>query len=69
MKLSERRYSQKVLLGKQGNALFTLIAITLVVFVLFAFLKAIWYFRFPKDEAPLLFTRNIFNWLTLPASS
>ena len=67
MKLSERRYSQKILLGRQGNALISLIAITLVTFVLFAFIKAIWYFRFPKDEAPLLFERNVMNWFVLPA--
>jgi membrane associated rhomboid family serine protease len=68
MKLSERRYSQKILLGRQGNALISLIAIILVTFVLFAFIKAIWYFRFPKDEAPLLFERNVMNWFVLPAS-
>lgn len=67
MKLSERRYSQKVLLGQQGNSLITLIAISLIMFVMFAFIKAIWYFRFPPADAPLLFNKNIMAWFVMPA--
>jgi membrane associated rhomboid family serine protease len=68
MNLSERKYRQKILLGRQGNALMTLIAISLVMFVMVAFMKAIWYFRFPKEEAPLLFNKNVLGWFVLPAS-
>ncbi len=68
MKLSEKRYSPKVLLGRDGNSLMTLIAIILIMFVMMAFIKAIWYFRFPPAEAPLLFSKNIMAWFVMPAS-
>ena len=44
-----------------------LIAICLIMFVGLAFMKAVWYFRFPKEIAPSLFTKNVLGWFTLPA--
>ena len=68
MNLSERQYRQRISLGQTGNSLVKLIAITLVMFVLLAFMKAIWYFQFPKEVAPVLFEKNILGWFALPAS-
>ena len=44
-----------------------LIAICLIMFVGLAFMKAVWYFRFPKEIAPSLFTKNVLGWFALPA--
>jgi len=45
----------------------TLIAICLVMFVGLAFMKAVWYFRYPKEEALTLFNKDVLNLFTLPA--
>jgi membrane associated rhomboid family serine protease len=68
MNLSERKYRQKILQDREGNTLMTLIAICLIMFVGVGFMKAIWYFRFPKEDAPLLFDKNVLSWMVLPAS-
>lgn len=44
-----------------------LIAICLIMFVGLAFMKAVWFFRFPKEIAPSLFTKNVLGWFALPA--
>jgi membrane associated rhomboid family serine protease len=64
---SEKQYKQKITLGQSGNTLMTLIAICLIMFVGLAFMKAVWYFRFPKELAPALFTKNVLGWFTMPA--
>jgi membrane associated rhomboid family serine protease len=33
----------------------------------FAFLKAVWYFRFPKETALPFFNRNVLGWFVMPA--
>lgn len=66
---SEKQYRQKITLGQSGNALITLVAICLIFFVGLAFMKAVWYFRFPKEIAPSLFTKNVLGWFTLPADA
>jgi membrane associated rhomboid family serine protease len=57
----------KITLGQSGNALVMLIAICLILFVGLAFMKAVWYFRFPKDIAPALFEKNVLGWFAVPA--
>jgi membrane associated rhomboid family serine protease len=53
--------------GQDGNALITLIAIQLVVFILLAFIKVIYYFSYSANG--LSEYRNyILNWVTLPAN-
>ncbi len=69
MNYSEKKYQQKITLGQSGNTLMMLIAICLIVFVGLAFMKAVWFFRFPKDIAPVLFTKNILGWFTMPADT
>jgi membrane associated rhomboid family serine protease len=58
---------QKIALGQSGNTLMTLIAICLVVFVGLAFMKAVWYFRYPREEALTYFNKNVLGLFTLPA--
>lgn len=67
MTYSEKQYKQKITLGQSGNALMMLIAICLIMFVGLAFMKAVWYFRFPKELAPSLFEKNVLGWFAMPA--
>ncbi len=67
MTYSEKQYKQRITLGQSGNTLMMLIAICLIMFVGLAFMKAVWFFRFPKEIAPSLFTKNVLGWFVLPA--
>ncbi len=70
MDYQEKKYRQKMLLGQEGNNLFMLIGICLIVFVLFAFVKALWFFNYPdKEVAKALFNRNVLGLFTLPADT
>jgi len=69
MTYSEKQYRQRITLGQSGNALMMLIAICLIMFVGMAFMKAVWFFRFPKDIAPGLFTKNVLGLFALPADA
>jgi membrane associated rhomboid family serine protease len=68
MKYSEQQYKERLALGQPNNNLLMLIAVCLVMFVGLAFMKAIWYFRFPKEIAPDLFNKNVLGWFAMPAS-
>lgn len=57
---------RRLTVGQDGNALITLIAINLVVFVLLAFIKVIYYFSYSR-EGLNFFHNDILRWLTLPA--
>ncbi len=73
MTYSEKKYKSagsggpKISLGESGNMLMTLIAICLVMFVGLAFMKAVWYFRYPKEEALSFFNKDVLSLFTLPA--
>lgn len=70
MNYTEKKYRQKILLGQDGNNLFMLIGICLIVFVMFAFVKALWYFNYPdKEVAKALFNRNVLGMFALPANT
>lgn len=68
MNYSEKKYRQKISLGESGNSLILLIAICLIMFVGLAFMKAVWYFKYPKDEALSFFNANVLSWFVMPAS-
>jgi membrane associated rhomboid family serine protease len=53
-------------IGHEGNALITLLAIHLIVFVLLSFTKVIYYFS-SGQEGLNLYHQNILSWVTLPA--
>jgi len=68
MAYSEKQYKQRISLGQSGSALMTLIAICLIMFVFFAFLKMFWYVRYDdKAVAVSFFNKNVLSWFTLPA--
>lgn len=73
MTYSEKKYKSagsggpKISLGETGNTLMMLIAICLIMFVGLAFMKAVWYFRYPKEVAPVLFDKNVMSLFALPA--
>lgn len=68
MAYMEKRYRRKIVLGQSGNSLITLIAINLIVFVVFAFLKALYFFKYSdKNAAETFYYENILDWFTLPA--
>ncbi len=63
-----KQYRHKISLGQKGNALLTLVAISLVLFVILSFLKAVWYFRYQDSQLALsFFNKNVLSWFTLPA--
>jgi membrane associated rhomboid family serine protease len=64
---TEQQYRKRISLGESGNTLITLIAICLITFVGFAFMKAVWYFQFPKETALPLFNKNVLGWFVMPA--
>lgn len=68
MTYTEKQYQQKITLGQSGNTLIMLIAICLIMFVGLAFMKAVWFFRFPKEIAPALFAKNVIGLFALPAT-
>ena len=53
--------------GQDGNALITLIAIQLVVFILLAFIKVIYYFSYSNSGLEA-YQNSILQWVTLPAN-
>lgn len=57
----------RLTVGQDGNALITLIAIQLVVFILLAFIKVIYYFSYNSDGLQI-YRDNILNWVILPAN-
>ena len=66
MSYYQQRNRHRLSIGQDGNALTMLIAINLVVFVLLAFIKVVYYFGY-GDEGLAAFNHNIFEWVTLPA--
>jgi membrane associated rhomboid family serine protease len=68
MTFSERQYSQRISLGPKNNALITLVVINLVLFVIFAFIKVLYFFRYSDNNAALAFYyENVLDWFILPA--
>jgi membrane associated rhomboid family serine protease len=64
----EKQYQRRSLFSQGNSALITLIAINLIIFVIFAFIKAIYYLRFENgQQAVAAFDTGMLNWFTLPA--
>lgn len=53
-------------IGEEGNSLVMLIAVQLAVFIVFAFIKVIYYFSYAKEGLGL-YRQQVLNWFTLPA--
>src|SRR5436190_129736 len=70
MDFYEKQYRKKVLPGRKDNGLIALIGICLILFVIFSFVKALWYFNYQeKGVAQALFSKNVLGLFTLPADT
>ena len=68
MAYHDRQYKRRLSLAHANNALILLIAINLIIFVILAFLKAVFYLRFEgATQAAHSFNTNVLNYFTLPA--
>jgi membrane associated rhomboid family serine protease len=67
MRYYQQRRGQRLSIGQDGNALTMLIAVQLVVFVVLAFIKVIYYFSHGA-EGLALYHRDILAWVALPAN-
>lgn len=68
MSYYEKEYKQRLLQGQRSNALILLISIHLILFVILAFVRAIYALRYENaHEAALYFNTNVLNWFALPA--
>ncbi len=61
-----QRRKNRLSIGQDGNALITLLAIHLIVFILLSFTKVIYYFS-GGTEGINLYHQHILSWVTLPA--
>ena len=66
MSYYQQQNKHPLTIGQDGNALTLLIAINLIVFVLLAFIKVIYYFG-QGDAGTAAFNQEIFQWVALPA--
>jgi membrane associated rhomboid family serine protease len=70
MTYSEKQYKQKISLEQKTNPLMMLVAISLILFVILAFVKALWYFNYQdKNIALPLFNRNVLGLFVLSADT
>ena len=68
MSYYQQQNRNRLSIGQDGNALIMLFAIILMSFVIVAFIKVVYYFSEPGKDAMVIFDRNFFDWVTLPAS-
>lgn len=67
MKYYQQQNRHRLTIGQDGNALTMLISINLVVFVILAFIKVVYYFS-QSESGLAAFNKDIFEWVALPAS-
>lgn len=67
MRYYREQNRSRLTVGQDGNSLVMLIAIHLVVFVLLAFIKVVYYFSYGKEGVGV-YHNQILDWITLPAS-
>lgn len=69
MSYSEKKYRVKLLLGQKDDHLILLMAICLILFVVLAFIQALWYVNYPdKAVGRAFFINDVLYQFTLPAS-
>jgi membrane associated rhomboid family serine protease len=68
MRYYQQQNKNPLTIGHEGNALTMLIAINLVVFVILAFIKVIYYFSHGNQGVTAAFNQDILHWVALPAS-
>lgn len=66
MSISDRNYDSRLSFGNKMNPLVILIAISMIIFVVLAFFKAITYVRHPEGtDIQSIFDKNILSWFAL----
>lgn len=67
MSYYEKEYKRRLSFAQRSNALIILVAINLIIFVILAFLRAVYHVRY-QDNADAIahFNNNILAWFTLP---
>ena len=61
------RRKQKLFIGKDNNALITLIAINLIAFVVFSFVMLLYWANNGQEAGRILYEEEVQKWLALPA--
>lgn len=69
MNYTEKKLRQRIKLNQNGNGLLVLIAINLVIFVAFAFIKALYYFNHGNPEGLVLYRENVIPLIALSAKT
>lgn len=70
MTYHEKEYRQRLSLGRRSNALIILISINLILFVILAFIRAVYSVRYENAyDAAVYFNSNVLNWFALPADT
>ena len=67
MSYYEQRNTNRLGIGQDGNALTMLIAVNLIVFVLIALIKMIYFFAYGAKDGLPMFDQQVMTYLTLPA--
>lgn len=67
MSYYQQKRGQRLSIGQDGNSLTMLIAIQLIVFVILAFIKVIYFFTHGAEGLDI-YNRNVLAWVALPAS-
>ncbi|HEX2605963.1 MAG TPA: rhomboid family intramembrane serine protease [Flavisolibacter sp.] len=67
MSYYQQQNRHRLSIGQDGNTLTLLIAINLVVFILLAFIKVVYYFTY-SDYVDVRFGEDVFQWVSLPAA-
>ena len=66
MAYHEQQYRQRISLAQANNALILLIAINMIIFVILAFMKAVFILQYKNNaEALNFFNNNVLNQFTL----
>ena len=66
MSIYQERSRNRLSIGQSGNTLTMLIAVILMVFVVLAFIKLIYYFTY-SESGLALYNQQVLSWLVLPA--
>ena len=68
MSYYQQQNRHRLSIGQDGNSLTMLIAINLIVFVILAFVKVVYYFSEGGSAGLVPYYQNFFDWVALPAS-
>lgn len=68
MQYQEKNYRQRLTFAERTNTLILLIAINLIIYIILAFMQAIYFLKYGKDEGVSYFNAQVLKWFVLPAN-